>query len=179
MKKSEIFTISNILSLSRIFLAIPIYIYISKSETELLLLVLVIAIITDFLDGYFARRLNEITELGKILDPFADKVCTTTGFIALSIFQGFPLWITAVIILRDIFILLGSFFIFRKAKLITPSNIPGKITVFFISLLALVQILHWSELFWPITILVLLSIIVSAYNYSLVFLKNLKTKNDD
>ena len=114
MKKSEIFTVSNILSLSRIFLAIPIYIFIAKSETEILLAVLLIAIITDYLDGYFARKFNEITELGKILDPFADKICTTTGFIALTIFQGFPLWITALIILRDIIILLGSIFIFKK-----------------------------------------------------------------
>ena len=179
MKKSEIFTVSNILSLSRVFLAIPIYIFISKSETEILLAVLLIAIITDYLDGYFARKFNEITELGKILDPFADKICTTTGFIALTIFQGFPLWITALIILRDIFILLGSIFIFKKAKLITPSNLPGKFTVFFISLLALVHILQWNDLFWPITIMVLLSIVVSAYNYFLVLLKNLKTKKNE
>ena len=179
MKKSEFFTVSNLLSLLRIFLAIPIFIFISNSETELLLIVLVLAIITDYLDGYFARKLNEITELGKILDPFADKVCTTTGFIALTIFQGFPLWITVVIILRDVFILLGSLFIFKKAKLITPSNLPGKFTVFFISLLALVHILHWNVLFWPTTILVLMSILVSAYNYFLVLLKNLKTKKNE
>lgn len=174
MKKSEIFTISNILSLSRIFLAIPIYIYISKSETVLILLFILVAVITDFLDGYFARKFNQITELGKILDPFADKICTTVGFIALTIFQGFPLWLTAVIILRDIFILLGSLFIFRKAKLISPSNVPGKFTVFFISILALIHILHWNDLFWPVTILVLLSILVSAYTYLIVFLQNIK-----
>jgi len=176
MKKSEIFTISNILSLSRIFLAIPIFIFISKSETVFLLLFILIAIITDFLDGFFARKFNQITELGKILDPFADKVCTTTGFIALTIFQGFPLWITIVIILRDIFILLGSLLIFRKEKIVTPSNIPGKITVFLISLLALIHILQWNDLFWPVALLVLISIVISAYNYSLVFLKNLKNK---
>jgi len=179
MKKSEIFTFSNLLSFLRIFLAIPIYIFIAKSETEILLIVLVIAIITDYLDGYFARKFNEITELGKILDPFADKVCTTTGFIALTIYQGFPLWITALIILRDIFILMGSLFILKKSKIITPSNIPGKVTVFFISLLALVHILNINDLFWPVTILVILSIIVSAYNYFLVLLKNLKTNKNE
>jgi CDP-diacylglycerol--glycerol-3-phosphate 3-phosphatidyltransferase len=179
MKKSEIFTVSNILSLLRILLAIPIYILIAKSETEILLIVLVIAIITDYLDGYFARKFNQITDLGKILDPFADKVCTTAGFIALTVYQGFPLWITALIILRDVFILLGSLFIFKKEKFITPSNLPGKFTVFFISLLALVHILNWNDLFWPITILVILSIVVSAYNYFLVLLKNLKTKKNE
>jgi CDP-diacylglycerol--glycerol-3-phosphate 3-phosphatidyltransferase len=179
MKKSDIYTFSNFLSLLRIFLAIPIYIYISKSETEILLAIILFAIITDILDGFFARKFNEITELGKILDPFADKVCTTTAFIALTIFQEFPLWITAVIIIRDIFILVGSFFIFRKAKQITPSNIPGKITVFLISLLAIIHIVHLNEFFWPIVLLVILSIIISAYNYFLVFIKNLNIKNDE
>lgn len=174
MKKSELFTVSNLLSFLRIFLAIPIYLFVSDFNTELLLAVISIAIITDFLDGYFARKFNQITDIGKILDPFADKVCTTTGFIALSIYQDFPVWITVLIIIRDIFILLGSLFILQKSKLITPSNIPGKVTVFFLSLLAIVHILKITVLFWPITILVILSIVVSAYNYLLVLFKYLK-----
>jgi len=179
MKKSDFYTVSNLLSFLRIFLAIPIYILIANSETEILLVIILIAIISDYLDGYFARKFNEITELGKILDPFADKICTTTGFIALTIYQGFPLWITALIILRDIFIILGSLFILKRAKLVTPSKISGKFTVFFISLLALVHILHLNNLFWPVTILVVLSIMVSAYNYFLVLLKNLKTNTNE
>lgn len=179
MKKSDFLTLSNLLSLARIFLAIPIYIFISKSNTELLLLFIALAIITDYLDGYFARKFNQITELGKILDPFADKVCTTVGFVALTIYQAFPFWLTALIILRDVFILLGSLFIFKKKKFVTPSNLPGKFTVFFISLLALVHILKWENLFWPITILVLLSILYSAYNYSLVFMKNYKQDKNE
>jgi len=179
MKKSDFYTISNLLSFLRIFLAIPIFFFIANAETEILLIIIFVAIITDFLDGYFARKFNEITELGKILDPFADKVCTTTAFIALTIYQNFPLWITILIIIRDVFIILGSLFILKRDKLVTPSNIPGKITVFFISVLALVHILHLTDLFWPITILVILSIIVSAYNYFLVLLKNLKTNTNE
>ena len=179
MKKSDFYTVSNLLSFLRIFLAIPIFIFIANSETEILLVIILIAIITDFLDGYFARKFNEITELGKILDPFADKVCTTAGFIALTIYQDFPLWITILIILRDIFILSGSLFILKRAKFVTPSNISGKISVFFISVLALFHILHLDVLFWPVTILVILSIIVSAYNYFLVLLKNLKTNTNE
>ena len=175
MKKSDFYTVSNLLSFLRIFLAIPIFLFIAKAETGILLVIIFVAVVTDFLDGYFARRFNEITELGKILDPFADKVCTTTGFIALTIYQDFPLWITTIIILRDVFILLGSLFILKRANFVTPSNISGKFTVFFISVLALFHILHLDDLFWPVTILVILSIIVSAYNYFLVLLKNLKS----
>lgn len=172
MKKSDFFTLSNILSLLRLFLAIPIFIFISQSNTNLLLLIIFFAVVTDFLDGYFARKFHQITELGKILDPFADKVCTTAGFIALSIYQGFPYWITAVIIIRDLFILMGSYFIFKREKSVTPSNLPGKFTVFFISILAIIHILKWNDLFWPIVILVLGSILYSAYNYFIVFMKN-------
>ena len=179
MKKSDFYTVSNLLSFLRIFLAIPIYLYIANANTEILVLIICIAIVTDILDGYFARKFNQTTELGKILDPTADKVCTTTAFIALTIYQDFPLWLTSLIIIRDAFIVLGSLFILKRDKLVTPSNIPGKVTVFFISVLALVYILHITVLFWPVTILVILSIFVSAYNYLLILLKNLKTNTNE
>ena len=179
MKKSDIFTISNLLSFLRIFLAIPIFLYIANTNTEILVVIIFVAIVTDILDGYFARKFNQITEIGKILDPLADKVCTTTAFIALTIYQDFPLWITSLIIIRDFFIILGSLFILKRDKLVTPSNIPGKVTVFLISLLAIVYIVHLNDFFWPVTILVILSITVSAYNYFLVLLKNLKTSTNE
>jgi CDP-diacylglycerol--glycerol-3-phosphate 3-phosphatidyltransferase len=179
MKKSQIITASNLLSFLRIFLAIPIFYYIAHDDKSILLLIIFIAILTDFLDGYFARKFDEITELGKILDPFADKVCTTAGFVALTLYQGFPLWLTTLIILRDVFILLGSFIILKKEKIITSSNIPGKVTVFFISLLAIIHILEWQILFTPVIILTIISIVISAYNYLLVLFRSMNSKSNE
>lgn len=178
MKKENILTLSNLLSFLRIFLIIPIYFLISESKNEIAIVVIIIAIITDWLDGYFARKFNQITEIGKILDPLADKVCTSGGFIALTLYQGFPPYLTGLIIFRDIIILIGSLFIIKRTNFVAPSNIPGKITVFFITFLGGAYILKWEILYQPLTILVLLMIVVSAINYVIVFLKKVKVKND-
>ncbi len=178
MNKSEIFTLSNLLSFLRIFLVIPLYFFISESKNNLVIIIILIAMLTDWLDGYFARKFDQITELGKILDPLADKVCTTGGFIALTVYQGFPLWLTAVIISRDIIILIGSLFIIKRVNFVASSNIPGKITVFLITLLGVAYLLHWEILYMPVMLLVVLMILISAFNYVQVFLKNVKVKND-
>ncbi|MGJ8673576.1 CDP-diacylglycerol--glycerol-3-phosphate 3-phosphatidyltransferase [Rubritalea sp.] len=61
----------------------------------------VIAAISDWLDGYLARKLNLVTSLGKLLDPLADKILVSAGFIYLSV-QGFcPVWVTCLIIGRE------------------------------------------------------------------------------
>lgn len=65
------------------------------------LVTFVIAAISDWLDGYLARKLNLVTSLGKLLDPLADKILVAAGFIYLSV-QGFcPVWVTCMIIGRE------------------------------------------------------------------------------
>jgi len=179
MKKSEIFTFSNFLSFIRIFLVIPIFYFIAELKNDWVIVFIIIAMLTDWFDGYFARKLNQITELGKMLDPLADKVCTTGGFIALSMYQDFPFWVTYVIIGRDLILLAGSLFMIRQMNMITPSNIPGKITVFFITVLALAYLLNIQVLFLPVTYIAVFMILISAFNYIHVFFKNIKAKNEN
>lgn len=62
----------------------------------------VIAIATDAWDGYLARSRGLITDLGKLLDPIADKVLTGSALIALSILQELPWWVTAIVLLREV-----------------------------------------------------------------------------
>ena len=57
---------------------------------------------TDWIDGYIARRFNQVSELGKILDPIADKVLTGGALIALSILGELPWWVTVVILIREV-----------------------------------------------------------------------------
>ena len=71
MKKEKIFTLSNIISFLRLLFAVPIYYYISIHETMIAMLFIFFAVLTDTLDGYFARKWNQITTLGKIVDPLA------------------------------------------------------------------------------------------------------------
>ena len=69
------------------------------------------AAICDGVDGYIARRYNQRSELGAILDPLADKLLLVSGIVLLSIswpyFDTIPLWLTCTIIGRDILILIG------------------------------------------------------------------------
>ena len=172
MQNKTIFTASNFLSFARIFFIIPIVHYISVRDNITVLILMAIAIFTDLLDGYLARKLNQITMLGKILDPLADKILVIGGFIALSHFQNFPWWLTIIIVIRDLSIIIGSLVIFSQKKSVVSSNIPGKITVLVISSLALCQLLDLLFLILPFSILVLIMIIISAINYIIVFIRN-------
>ncbi|WP_394279492.1 CDP-diacylglycerol--glycerol-3-phosphate 3-phosphatidyltransferase [Microbacterium sp.] len=62
----------------------------------------IVAIATDGVDGYLARRHNIVTNLGKLLDPIADKVLTGAAFVGLSILAELPWWITVVVLVREI-----------------------------------------------------------------------------
>jgi CDP-diacylglycerol--glycerol-3-phosphate 3-phosphatidyltransferase len=173
MKKEEIFTLSNIISFLRVLFAVPIYYYISIQNNMIALLFIFLAVLTDTLDGYFARKWNQITNLGKIIDPLADKACTIAGFLALSLYQDLPFWITIAIISRDVLILFASAVIIGSKKLVMASNIPGKITILIITFLGTVYLLNIEILKMPLTLLAGIAILYSFINYSIIFLKRL------
>jgi CDP-diacylglycerol--glycerol-3-phosphate 3-phosphatidyltransferase len=85
------------------------------------------AALTDFLDGFLARKLNQITELGKILDPLADKLMIGSAVIILLVQNRMPFWYVAIIIGRDLFNLLGGLLVSRKIKFVLPSILIGKV----------------------------------------------------
>ena len=176
LDKKSYFTISNFLSIVRILLVIPTVYVISIGRNDLFYYIAFIAILSDWLDGFLARKLNQITDLGKILDPVGDKVLIASVVIALFYYQGFPLWLMLVIVLRDVGILIGAFFIYDKQKQVTSSNWPGKISVTFIAVTILSFIAGWAEVFNWFIVLALLSIILSAFIYSKVFIKHYYSK---
>jgi len=178
MNKKEILTISNFLSFIRIFLVIPIFYYLVQDNRLLALIYILIAVITDILDGYFARKLNQITDLGKVLDPLADKFCTIGGLIALSLYQGFPWWITAIIIFKDILIMLGSLFLISRRHMVISSNVPGKITVFLIALTVIVYLLKIELLFVTLMLSVLIMLVYSGISYFKIFYRYYDIKDE-
>lgn len=99
--------IPNFLSLLRIILVPIIVIFLIQEEYATALIVFCLAGLTDALDGTLARLLKKQTELGAFLDPLADKVLLSTGFISLSIFGLIPGWLTVIVISRDLIILIG------------------------------------------------------------------------
>lgn len=127
---SQIWTISNVLSMIRLVLILPAAWYLWHGQNITALAVGVTCYVTDLLDGWLARKLNQITELGKILDPLADKLFVGVITTILVIQGRMPSWFVVLVLSRDIIILLAGTYISRRVGYVLPSNYPGKIAVF-------------------------------------------------
>ena len=85
----------------------------------------IVAIATDGIDGYIARKYNIVSDLGKLLDPIADKALTGLAFVGLSILGELPWWITIVVLVREIGITVYRFAVLRDR--VIPASRGGKI----------------------------------------------------
>lgn len=93
---------------------------------------LLIIIISDFVDGYLARLLNETTVLGSLLDPFADKLFVLTSYILLAVFQKVPVWLSIIVVSKDILVVAGwvvLMLIYQKVS-VKPSMLGKLATAF-------------------------------------------------
>jgi cardiolipin synthase (CMP-forming) len=126
-------TFSNALSALRMVLVIPAAIALGNDMRGLAIGLFVLAALTDVLDGYLARRLDEVSEFGKIIDPLADKVFVGVMVVQMLVMGLLPLWFVAVVLARDILILLGGIYYERRTGVVLPSNYPGKIAVVILS----------------------------------------------
>ena len=115
---SRIVTVPDLLTVFRMVL-IPVFASLLFYQRFVLaLVVFVVAGVTDSLDGLLARRFNQKSQLGTILDPIADKLMLVTAFVVLSMRAVFPqplpphlpvpFWVTVAVISRDVFILVGA-----------------------------------------------------------------------
>jgi CDP-diacylglycerol---glycerol-3-phosphate 3-phosphatidyltransferase len=97
----------NALTVLRIFLVpVLVVVLLTRARTEEGLLlgsaIFGIAVLTDYLDGYFARRRNQVTRLGILLDPIADKLLTAAAFLSLVEMDAVPAWMVMIVIGREI-----------------------------------------------------------------------------
>ena len=98
----ELKTIPNMLSLLRLAL-VPVFLILVLTEQEgLALITLIVASATDYLDGFLARKLNQTTRLGALLDPAADRLYILATLIGLAVTGNIPIWLPFVIIGRDV-----------------------------------------------------------------------------
>lgn len=123
----------NALTLLRI-LTIPAFLILLTSRRPgLALAVFVAGGITDALDGAIARLTNTKTELGAILDPLADKLLLLSSFCVLALMELVPNWLTVLVLFRDVFLLVGYFFlfVFTGEWIEVRPSVVGKVTTFF------------------------------------------------
>jgi len=122
--------IPNILTVIRLILVpfFPIAYFSNSPNNHLIALIIFIAAgITDFLDGYIARRFDLTTRLGAVIDPLADKLMLLTAIISLYIGNAIPLVIPIIVVGKELLMVYGGFFVyFKRKKTVIPANNVGK-----------------------------------------------------
>lgn len=163
MSSSRSWTLSTSLSASRILLVLPLWycLFHDFPGSRLWALVVIAAgVATDFLDGYLARRWHQVSDLGKVVDPIADKIGLGALTIFLMILGDLPIWYGVFILLRDVLILIGGISIARQKKVVPQSNWPGKIAAGLVSLVLFFATLGFENLSVFVEVLMWLSIVV-------------------
>ena len=149
--KKEILTIPNLLSVFRLAL-IPVYITIYLNAVEpcdyyLAAGILALSCMTDMIDGYIARKFNMISNMGKFLDPIADKMTQFTLIVCLAFRYPFLIWLICLFVVKESFQLIAIGLNLRKKKVLDGALFSGKIctTILFSSLILMVLIPTMKE----------------------------------
>lgn len=139
----RVWTVPNAISGLRL-LTIPLFAWLAlvPEQDAAAALVLVIGGITDFLDGYLARRWNQVTRLGQLLDPIADRLSTITVLVVLLIRGVVPLWFVAILVLRDVILAVQMARLKGRGVTGLPVNFVGKAATF--NLMIAFPLLLWG-----------------------------------
>jgi cardiolipin synthase len=108
----HIVTVATVLTCARIALTFPFLYLVGLGRFDIALGIFLVAAATDFADGYVARRFNQSSSVGRILDPLADKFLTASAFVVMALphagFPSIPVWLAALVVARDGAILAGA-----------------------------------------------------------------------
>jgi CDP-diacylglycerol--glycerol-3-phosphate 3-phosphatidyltransferase len=169
----EFLLISNLFSLFRLAVIPVIWHFLKQPDSKsayIALLILILAGLTDWLDGYLARKLNQISKMGMVLDPLADKILAGALVIMLIFARDFPIWLALVIVGRDLLILLASSILLRGKNLVVQSNLTGKYAFFFIVVLLACSIIRFEFGIFVTTYISLSLIAISTVFYARTFI---------
>lgn len=137
--------IPNILSVIRLFM-IPVFIiyyfeYTALPKTLIPAGVFILAWITDALDGYLARRNSWITDIGKILDPLADKLMQIAAAVCFSIDNKIFLVFLIPLVMKEVIMLIGAVIVMRRKKIVVQASWYGKVATVLLFICALARII--------------------------------------
>ncbi len=162
----------NAISLARVALIAPILALLLNGQHDIALLLFFVAGFSDGLDGYLAKRFDWHSRTGALLDPIADKLLVAGTFVTLSITGDLPVWLAAIVVLRDVVIVGGAMaynFLVRPVEG-EPTRISKLNTAF--ELLLVLFVISRAGFGWPdqitITMLgaaVLITVVISGIDY--------------
>jgi cardiolipin synthase len=145
----RIATLPNLLSLTRILL-IPVFVALllhHGSEAPGLIL-LAVVVSTDWVDGQIARRTGQVSNLGKILDPVADRLALAAALIALVLRDAIPLWTALLVLVRDGLIVLAGAWVLLRYRVRIDVRWIGKIATF--ALMCAIPLVAWGNFGLPL-----------------------------
>ncbi len=172
IKLKEFFYLANLLSIARIILIFPI-VYLIKVNTPAgniwLAFLAFIIILTDFLDGYFSRKFNQVTELGIVLDPIADKLSMAAILVAMIVYRNFPLSLVIFLIYRDVLIMVIGSIAIRKTSKPTMANFWGKLNTSVIAFTGFLFLINFNNIFFTFFLFAsYLCLLISGVSYYLI-----------
>lgn len=127
---SGVYSVANLITVVRL-LMVPVFFSVLLRDSErsrmAAFIIYAAAASTDWIDGQIARRTHTVTTVGKIIDPLVDRLLLASGVLGLYIIDELPLWVPIVLVLRDVYLLYGSYVLERHRILLDVTYI-GKIT---------------------------------------------------
>ena len=182
--KVNIFNFANFLSLSRIFLAIPFISMLEKHSMDNTIesalnvfLMIFLIVLTDVLDGYVARKMNVVSNFGKLLDPIADKICLVIVMTFLIFNQGLPFLLFFILLsIRDVYIIIIGLYLIHVQNTVFQANKSGKYFMAITTLMMALFILKDTysipmNICWFFYILSLIFMVISGYEYHYRYIK--------
>ena len=172
-----VLNIPNVLTLMRVML-VPVFVACFYTDhTAMAFCAYVAASLTDMADGYLARKLNQITSFGKLMDPLADKLMQISMLTCLCSGGYIPWWVMFVLLGKEIIMVIGGEFLLKRRNVVVKSNWSGKLaTVLLVTAIIAVYPWHGVETVTKIgSVLLYLGLTVSLYsmvNYGLLYVKN-------
>jgi cardiolipin synthase len=172
----RVVTVPNLICLLRMALTFPIVVLLAEGRYGQTLVLFAIAAASDILDGYLAKTFGWSSELGKLLDPLADKLLLVSVFITLAVIGLVPVWLAAIAVLRDIVIGVGAgIYKWLFGPLEGRPTIPSKINTL-VQLLFVIAVV-WNAAFhdlpgWVIQGLgasVLVTTLISGVDYVITY----------
>ena len=166
-------SVPNLITILR-FLIIPFYtVSLIRGEFLWALLLFIISALSDILDGYLARKLNQTTELGKVLDPVSDKIIILISLIFFAIKNYLPPVGVIIFLVKEVLMLLvGLYFLFKGIE-ITSSRFFGKSATVFTSI-SVIMILLGIPYAYVFFLIGLTLSILAGLDYLFLYIKRLK-----
>ena len=175
-QKSDLWTVPNILTYLRFALVVPFVILFLHEKYLESAICIGLSGISDCLDGFFARKLNQVTQLGKLLDPIADKITLISVMFCMAFYAPNVIPILVILIAKDVAMLIGGVSLLKRK--ITPPAAEwfGKLAtiVFYFAVCIIVflkAVINYENLLLSITAVVML---YALYRYAKIFMALIK-----